>query len=342
MFLGTVSTSSTSLPIPTRTPLLMHRILLASAALAAPFLLAAPAHADEGMWTFDAFPAATMMKDYGWAPDQKWLDRVRASAVRLTGGCSASFVSPDGLILTNHHCVVECAQNLSTQQADLVANGFIAARREEERKCPGQQAEVVTAITDVTADVKGAIGALAGEALVKARDAKIAEIEKAGCKDTATTRCQVVTLFGGGQYKLYTYRKYSDVRLVWAPEFQAAFFGGDPDNFNYPRYALDASFLRAYENGKPVKVAAFLKWQSGFHAAPVHVRPTGFPACGFAAAEQPRAVRTARTPAFGDGAERRTQARGRRYPVRHREHAQGLYRARAGAERSGFRQGAGR
>lgn len=238
----------------------MRRILLASATLAAPFLLAAPAQADEGMWTFDAFPAATMKKDYGWAPDQKWLDRVRASAVRLTGGCSASFVSPDGLILTNHHCVVECAQNLSTQQADLVANGFIAARREEERKCPGQQAEVVTAITDVTADVKGAIGALAGEALVKARDAKIAEIEKAGCKDTATTRCQVVTLFGGGQYKLYTYRKYSDVRLVWAPEFQAAFFGGDPDNFNYPRYALDASFLRAYENGKPVKVAAFLKW----------------------------------------------------------------------------------
>jgi hypothetical protein len=194
----------------------MRRILLASATLAAPFLLAAPAQADEGMWTFDAFPAATMKKDYGWAPDQKWLDRVRASAVRLTGGCSASFVSPDGLILTNHHCVVECAQNLSTQQADLVANGFIAARREEERKCPGQQAEVVT---DHRCDGgrERRDRRLAGEALVKARDAKIAEIEKAGCKDTATTRCQVVTLFGGGQYKLYTYRKYSDVRLVWAP-----------------------------------------------------------------------------------------------------------------------------
>jgi hypothetical protein len=223
-------------------------------------LAAAPARADEGMWTFDGFPTATMRKDYGWAPDKAWLDRVRASAVRLTGGCSASFVSADALILTNHHCIVECAQNLSTPQSDLVAGGFIAQSRAEERKCPGQQAEVVTAITDVTKDVKAAMGALAGEALVKARDARIADIEKAGCKDTATTRCEVVTLFGGGQYKLYTYRKYSDVRLVWAPEFQAAFFGGDPDNFNYPRYALDASFLRAYENGKPVKLKQYLKW----------------------------------------------------------------------------------
>lgn len=240
--------------------MLLRRMLIASAFAAVPALLPASARADEGMWTFDAFPAVRMQKDYGWAPDQRWLDRVRASAVRLTGGCSASFVSPDGLILTNHHCVVDCAQNLSTQTNDLVAGGFIAAARTEERKCPGQQAEVVTAITDVTPQVKAAIGTLSGEALVKARDARIAELEKAGCTDLATTRCQVVTLYGGGQYKLYTYRKYSDVRLVWAPEFAAAFFGGDPDNFNYPRYALDASFLRAYENGKPVKVKQFLKW----------------------------------------------------------------------------------
>ncbi|WP_068074140.1 S46 family peptidase [Novosphingobium lentum] len=238
----------------------LRNLLLASALPMAAALSSAPALADEGMWTFDAFPAEQMRKDYGFAPDRQWLDRVRASAVRLTGGCSASFVSPAGLILTNHHCVVDCAQNLSTQDKDLVARGFIAATRTEERKCPGQQAEVVTAISDVSGAVKGAMGTLEGEARIKARDGKIAEIEKAGCTDTATTRCQVVTLFGGGQYKLYTYRKYSDVRLVWAPEFQAAFFGGDPDNFNYPRYALDASFLRAYENGKPVKVASFLKW----------------------------------------------------------------------------------
>jgi hypothetical protein len=218
------------------------------------------AHADEGMWTFDAFPAAKMRADYGWAPDQAWLDRARAAAVRLTGGCSASFVSNDGLILTNHHCVVGCLQNLSTAKSDLVAHGFNSGTRERERLCPGQQAEVVTSITDVTPQVKAAIGALVGQPAVKARDARIAEIEKAGCPDTKANRCQVVKLYGGGEYKLYTYRKYSDVRIVWAPEFQAAFFGGDPDNFNFPRYALDASFLRAYENGKPVTTPNHLQF----------------------------------------------------------------------------------
>jgi hypothetical protein len=220
----------------------------------------AAAKADEGMWTFDGFPAAKMRAAYGWAPDQAWLDKVRAAAVRLTGGCSASFVSPEGLILTNHHCVISCLQNLSTATDDLVANGFNPASRAQERKCPGQQAEVVTAINDVSADMKQAIGTATGEALVRARDGRIAAIEKAGCPDTARDRCQVVTLFGGGQYKLYKYRKYADVRIAWAPEFQAAFFGGDPDNFNFPRYALDAAFLRAYENGKPAAVPAHLEW----------------------------------------------------------------------------------
>lgn len=236
--------------------------LAASAALLALSFHSSQALADEGMWTFDAFPTARMQKDYGWAPDAKWLGRVQAAAVRLTGGCSASFVSPEGLILTNHHCVVECAQDNSTDKRDLLKDGFVPTRREEELKCPGQQAEVVTAISDVTARVKAAIGASTGEALVKARDAEVARIEKDGCKDGKTTRCEVVTLFGGGQYKLYTYRKYSDVRLAWAPQFQAAFFGGDPDNFNYPRYALDAAFLRAYENGKPVPTPAHLSWNS--------------------------------------------------------------------------------
>ena len=230
---------------------------LAVTALALP----ATARADEGMWTFDAFPTARMQADYGWAPDQAWLDRVQAAAVRLTGGCSASFVSPTGLILTNHHCVVGCLQNLSTGQSDLVANGINTATAGEERECPGQQAEVVTAITDVTGTVNGAIGQATGEALVKARDAAVARLESDGdCANTDTIRCQVVTLFGGGQYKLYKYRKYSDVRVVWAPEFQAAFFGGDPDNFNFPRYAMDAAFLRAYEDGRPVATPAHLTW----------------------------------------------------------------------------------
>ena len=241
----------------------LRTLLLAGAVAAAPLaatLAPAPAYADEGMWTFDQFPAEKMRKDYGWAPDQQWLDRTRAAAVRLTGGCSASFVSDMGLILTNHHCIASCLQDLSSGENDLLTKGFRPATREEELKCPGQQAEVVTAISDVTAEVKAAIGSLTGADLVKARDARIAEIEKAGCTDLATTRCQVVTLYGGGQYKLYTYRKYSDVRIAWAPEDRAATFGGDPDNFNFPRYSLDASFLRAYENGKPVKPAAFLKW----------------------------------------------------------------------------------
>lgn len=220
----------------------------------------APLKAEEGMWTFDGFPTARVKEQYGWAPDKAWLDRVQAAAVRLTGGCSASFVSGSALILTNHHCVSSCVFDNSTAQNDLLDKGFTAARREDELKCPGQQAEVVTRIADVTADVKAAFAGMSGEALTKARDAKVAEIEKAGCTDLKTTRCQVVSLFGGGQYKLYTYRKYSDVRLVWAPEGRAASFGGDPDNFNFPRYSMDASFLRAYENGKPVATPQHLTW----------------------------------------------------------------------------------
>lgn len=238
----------------------LRRKLIFSAALAPLAFLAQPAAAEEGMWTFDAFPTAAVRAKYGWAPDQAWLDKVQASAVRLTGGCSASFVSPEGLVLTNHHCVIRCVQDLSTPQNDLVKAGFIANGRNEERKCPGQQAEVVTSITDVTDQVQSAIGTATGAALIGARDAAIARIESASCTDAATQRCQVVTLYGGGQYKLYRYRKYSDVRLAWAPEFQAAFFGGDPDNFNFPRYALDAAFLRVYENDRPAATPSYLRW----------------------------------------------------------------------------------
>jgi hypothetical protein len=203
-----------------------------------------------------------MKADYGWAPDQAWLDKVQNAAVRLTGGCSASFVSDSGLILTNHHCVAGCAEEHSTADSNLLKDGFTARAREDEKKCAGQQAEVVTSITDVTPQVKGAIGSATGEAAVKARSAIVAQIEKQGCPDTSKFRCQVVSLYGGGQYKLYNYHKYSDVRLVWAPESQAAQFGGDPDNFNFPRYSLDASFLRAYEDGKPVATSQHLEWSA--------------------------------------------------------------------------------
>jgi hypothetical protein len=238
------------------------RIVRSAALLAAVALPLSAAHADEGMWTFDAFPAAKMQADYGFAPDQAWLDKVRLAAVRLTGGCSASFVSSEGLILTNHHCVAGCLQDMSSAKADYLKNGYTAATRSEEKLCPGQQAEVVTAISDVTPQVKGAIGNATGLAAVKAKTAAIAKIESDGCPDTKTTRCQVVTLYGGGQYKLYTYHKYSDVRIVWAPEAKAPQFGGDPDNFNFPRYALDAAFLRAYENGKPVATPQHLTWSA--------------------------------------------------------------------------------
>ena len=223
-------------------------------------LAAAPAAAEEGMWTFDAFPQEQVRQTYGWAPDQAWLDNVQSAAIRLTNGCSASFVSPDGLILTNHHCISSCLFDNSTEAADLLEDGFIAERREDEKLCPGQQAEVVSQITDVTSQVQRAFDGLTGEALTRARDAEIARIEAENCPDQATTRCQVVTLFGGGQFKLYTYRKYSEVRLAWAPEARAASFGGDPDNFNFPRYSLDASFLRAYEDGRPVATPQHLRW----------------------------------------------------------------------------------
>jgi hypothetical protein len=235
----------------------MRRACLLLAGAALPL---SAARADEGMWTFDAFPAAKIRAEYGWAPDQAWLDRVRLASVRLTGGCSSSFVSSEGLILTNQHCVADCLADLSSPGNDLLAKGYVAAARNQEKQCPGQQAEVVTAIRDVTPDVKQAIGSATGEAAVKARTAAIANIEKANCPDTVKTRCQVVSLYGGGQYKLYTYRKYSDVRIVWAPEDAASKFGGDPDNYNFPRYALDGSFLRAYEDGRPVATPQHLKW----------------------------------------------------------------------------------
>ena len=236
------------------------KIARIAAFLATASLTASAAQADEGMWTFDAFPTARVQKDYGWAPDQAWLDRVQSASVRLTGGCSASFVSGTGLILTNHHCVASCAEQNSTAKDNILDRGYVAGTASRERKCAGQQAEVVTAIRDVTPEMKAAIGGATGEAAIKARNAATASLEKANCPDQAVNRCQVVTLYGGGQYKLYTYRKYDDVRLVWVPEAQAPQFGGDPDNFNFPRYSLDASFLRAYENGKPAATPKHLTW----------------------------------------------------------------------------------
>jgi hypothetical protein len=236
--------------------------LIAGAGAAALMAAAGPAAADEGMWTFDHFPAAKVEQAYGVKIDQKWLDRVQAASVRLTSGCSASLVSKDGLVFSNHHCVVDCAQELSTGKTDYVKDGFLAATRADEKKCAGMQAEVLTAISDVTQRVTDAAAGKSGQDFVKARDAAIAAIEAEGCGKDPKFRCQVVTLYRGGQYKLYKYRKYSDVRLVFAPEFATAFFGGDPDNFNFPRFNLDISFVRLYEDGKPVATPQHLIWQT--------------------------------------------------------------------------------
>lgn len=225
-------------------------------------LAGSAARADEGMWTFDNFPSATVKAKYGVDVDQAWLDRVRGAAVRLSTGCSASVVSSEGLVLTNHHCIRSCAQDLSTSRVDYIRDGFSAHRREDERLCPGMQAEILDSISDVTSRIGKATAGQAPDAFKKARDAEIAAIEKESCTGRETTfRCQVVTLYQGGQYKLYAYRVYADVRLVFAPERVMAFFGGDPDNFNFPRYDLDCSFVRLYENGQPVATPGHLAWR---------------------------------------------------------------------------------
>ena len=235
---------------------------LAGALAAAALCLPAVARADEGMWTFDAFPAARVEQSLGVKIDQKWLDRVQAASVRLTSGCSASLVSPDGLVLTNQHCVIDCAQNLSSGSADYVKDSFLARTRTEERACPGMQAEILLSITDVSADVTKATAGLSGGDFIKARNAAYARLETGACGTDATVRCQVISFYRGGQHKLYRYRKYSDVRLVFMPELSAGFFGGDPDNFNFPRYALDVGFVRLYEGGKPVRTPQHLTWKA--------------------------------------------------------------------------------
>ncbi len=216
------------------------------------------AFAGEGMWTPDNLPKAQVQQQYGFTPDAKWAEHVQKSALRLAGGCSGSFVSPNGLVLTNHHCVNSCVQQLSTAEKDYIKSGFLAKEEKDEIRCPEIELNRLDKITDVTARVRTATEGKAGEAYSRAEKAIKSEIEKecAG-KDSATTRCDVVSLYHGGVYSLYRYHRFQDVRLAFAPELEAAFFGGDPDNFNFPRYDLDMGLLRAYENGKPVKPKDF-------------------------------------------------------------------------------------
>jgi hypothetical protein len=203
------------------------------------------------MWLLNQFPKDKLAAAHGLRPDDAWLERVRLSSARLAQGCSASFVSGSGLVMTNHHCAHACIEQLSTAQRDYVKSGFLAATLADEVKCPALEVNQLVEITDVTARMRQALAGLSGEAYTAARKAEIARIEKA-CAASDRDRCDVVSLYHGGLYHLYRYRRYQDVRLVFAPEFAAAFFGGDPDNFNFPRYDLDLSLLRVYDDGKPL------------------------------------------------------------------------------------------
>ena len=233
------------------------KTILAATAAGALVFGSTAAQADEGMWTFDNFPSAKVKAAYGVNIDQAWLDHVRKGTGRIPG-CSASEVSGNGLVLTNYHCVAGCVQALSTAQVDYLKDGYLKAT--EEKKCPGMWLEVLQSIDDVSNQVKAAGAGKTGRDLVDATGAATASIEKASCAKTPDNHCQVIELYNGGQYKLYTFHRYTDVRLVFAPEFKTGFFGGDPDNFNFPRYNLDFGLLRIYADGKPVATPDHLRW----------------------------------------------------------------------------------
>ncbi|MCX6544934.1 MAG: S46 family peptidase [Acidobacteria bacterium] len=229
-------------------------LLAAAIALAVTGLVA-----DDGMWTFDNPPRKLIKEKYGFDITDQWLEHIRLSAVRVSGA-SASFVSPDGLLLTNQHVGRDQVAKLSTPQRDLIKDGFYAAARDEELKCTDFEANVLVSYEDMTRRVQGAAKAGATDKDANAqRKAEMATIEKE-CSTQTGLKCEIVTLYSGGEYWLYRNKKYTDIRLVFAPEQDIAYFGGDYDNFTYPRWNFDITFFRVYENGQPLKSEHFLKW----------------------------------------------------------------------------------
>lgn len=240
----------------------MKRYPLAVVSALALVLPAVSALADEGMWLVNQPPVQMLQSRYGWAPSGGWLEHVQKSCVRFNTGGSGSIVSADGLVLTNHHVGSDMIAKLSTPRNDLLELGFRAKSRDHELKCPDLELNVLWTIEDVSERVKSAGQGMPAAEANAARRKMMATIEKEA-KDRTGLDCQVVTLYQGGRYHLYSYKRYTDVRLVFAPEQQIAFFGGDTDNFEYPRYCLDFCLFRIYEDGRPLRPAHFLRWSAG-------------------------------------------------------------------------------
>src|ERR1700689_1318376 len=222
-----------------------------------------PAMASEGMWTFDNFPASAVRQSYGADITPAWLDHVRLSTLRLTN-CTASFVSREGLILSNHHCIDPCLAELSSKEKSLLELGFRASSRKEELRCPAQHADVLVGTENITDAVLRVDSGLGDAAANTARKKLLTSLKQACEQASARAKsgkleCQSVRLYQGGQYFLYKYKRYSDLRLVFAPEADIASFGGDPDNFQFPRWSLDFSMLRAYEDNKPAQTPHYLR-----------------------------------------------------------------------------------
>lgn len=240
--------------------------------------LSAVAIADEGMWTIDNFPSERVADLYGVNINDKWLRSTQLATTRLENGCTGSFASADGLILTNNHCTWGCIRNLSSAERNLSDDGFMAKSRDEELQCPGQQISVLLDFDDVTEAVAEATRDLDDAKANEARKAALTDLESA-CEEESDgeLNCEAVSLYNGGQYFIYKYKRYDDVRLVFAPELDIAAFGGDPDNFNFPRWCLDMTFLRAYEDGKPANTPNYLSWRQGGPQAGDPVFITGHP-----------------------------------------------------------------
>ncbi len=260
------------------TPMPSTRAGVFAALITIASLLPLAASADEGMWTIDNFPADTVAEKYGVEIDDDWLRAAQLATTRLENGCTGSFASPNGLILTNNHCVWSCIRNLSSDERNLSNEGFFAEKQQDELQCPGQQVSVLLDFDEVTDEVAEAVGDQDDAEANAARKAALTRLESE-CEAAAdgALRCEAVSLYNGGQYFIYRYKRYEDVRLVFAPELDIGAFGGDPDNFNFPRWSFDMSFLRAYEDGEPAETPNYFAWRESGPAAGEAVFITGHP-----------------------------------------------------------------